>query len=118
MDLTDAQLGELRVQLETLARQLEAMLAGSADAAKPVELDQPAMGRVSRVDAIQQQQMIEASRGAQRARLQQVRAALHRFEEDVYGECVTCGEAIGHARLEVAPETPFCVGCQGARERR
>ena len=90
----------------------------SADAAKPVELDQPAMGRVSRIDAIQQQQMLEANRGAQAARLQQVRAALHRFQEDEYGECASCGEEIAYARLEAQPEAPFCLACQGERERR
>ena len=118
MSLSEAELETLGARLEALAGELEAALAGSADAARPVELDQPAIGRVSRVDAIQQQQMVEAGRQAQRARLQQVRAALQRLAEGEYGDCASCGECIGFARLEARPESPFCVACQSARERR
>lgn len=118
MTLNQDQLERLRERLEDLAAELEAALASSAEAARPVELDQPAVGRVSRVDAIQQQQMVRANRQAQRVRLQQTRAALSRFAEGEYGECTQCGESIGFARLAVRPESLFCVTCQGARERR
>ncbi len=118
MALSESQRDALERELSRLAQALEAALAGSAEAARPVELDQPALGRVSRVDAMQQQEMIAAGREAQRARLQQVRAALQRITEDEYGECARCGEAIDFARLEVRPESLFCVACQSARERR
>jgi DnaK suppressor protein len=118
VDLTEAQRCELRADLENLVVELQALVAGSQDAARPVELDQPAMGRVSRIDAIQQQKMLEANRDAQRGRIQLVRSALHRFEEDEYGECMTCGECIGYARLKISPEAPFCIECQNAREKR
>lgn len=118
MDLTPEQVAALGHGLEELARELEAALEGSAEAARPVELDQVAVGRVSRIDAIQQQKMIEANRHAQGTRLQLVRAALQRFREGDYGDCAGCGECIGFARLEVRPESLFCVACQGARERR
>ena len=106
-----------RRRLEALAEELRGALTGSADAAKPVELDQAAVGRVSRIDAIQQQKMIEAGRAAQRLRLQQVQAALRRIEADEYGDCLVCDEPIAAARLAARPETPFCVVCQTARER-
>jgi len=117
VELSEPQLEALGQSLQTLARELEAALQGSAEAARPVELDQPAVGRVSRIDAIQQQKMLEANRRAQRARLQLVRSALQRFAQGEYGECASCGECIGFARLEVRPESLFCVACQGARER-
>jgi DnaK suppressor protein len=118
VDLSRSQLGELRQDLENLVVELQALVDGSEEAARPVELDQPAMGRVSRIDAIQQQKMLEANRHAQRARIQLARSALHRFEGDEYGECMTCGEGIGYARLKISPEAPFCIACQNARERR
>lgn len=118
VSLSKAQLTELRKNLEDLMPELQAFIAGSADAARPVELDQPAMGRVSRVDAIQQQKMLEANRAAQRSRIELVRAALRRFDEDEYGDCMTCGESIAYARLEITPEAPFCIECQSKRERR
>lgn len=118
MPLDDTEKNELRALLETLAAELGDGLDSSADAARPVELDQPAIGRVSLIDAIQQQKMIEANRGAQQARLQAVRAALGRIDEEAFGECRACGEDIGLARLRARPESHYCIDCQSARERR
>ncbi|MGI9433190.1 MAG: TraR/DksA family transcriptional regulator [Myxococcota bacterium] len=118
MALTDTELTELRAALEALARDLPVQLADSSTAARPVELDQSAVGRVSRIDAIQQQKMVEAGRAALQARLHLTRAALVRCENEEYGECVSCGEDIGFARLSARPESPFCLACQERREQR
>ncbi len=37
--------------------------------------------------------------------------ALKRIESGHYDECAKCGEAIGKPRLEVVPETIWCVNC-------
>jgi len=116
MALPSVQRSELVKDLEDLARELQESLEGSAQAARPVELDQPAIGRVSRIDAIQQQKMLEANRQAQKMRLGLVRAALLRAEEDEYGDCKRCGESIGFKRLKARPESVFCIDCQAARE--
>jgi DnaK suppressor protein len=116
MALPTGQTSELVKDLEDLARDLQESLEGSARAARPVELDQAAVGRVSRIDAIQQQKMLEANRQAQKMRLGLVRAALLRAEEDEYGECKGCGESIGYKRLKARPESAFCIECQAARE--
>ncbi|MDP6979863.1 MAG: TraR/DksA family transcriptional regulator [Myxococcota bacterium] len=115
---TDVERDELQRDLETLRGELRDAIEGSEQDARPVELDQPAVGRVSRIDAIQQQKMLEANRNAQRARLAQVHAALDRFAEDEYGDCVACGETIGFARLKARPESLYCIACQSAREKR
>ncbi len=44
--------------------------------------------------------------------LSQVRSALDRIDEDTFGECLMCGEAIGEKRLEAVPWTPNCIACQ------
>ena len=118
MALTPSQLEELRAALAALARELPAALSGSSAAARPVTLDPGAVGRVSRIDAIQRQQMALAGRQALRARLDRVRAALRRWDDGEYGECALCGEEIGYARLAAHPETPLCLGCQERRESR
>jgi DnaK suppressor protein len=113
--LAPAQLEELRADLDTLVALLAAMVEQTRGGAKPVALDQP-IGRLSRMDAIQQQHMTGAALAAAQRRLAQARGALRRLEEDVYGECQSCGEDVGYPRLKAAPETPFCVECQGRRE--
>ena len=116
-ELTDAQAEELRAALVALEAELSAAVAGSQDAAATVELDAP-IGRLSRMDAIQQQKMAEASREGMALRASQARAALSRFAEGQYGECVSCEEPVGYARLRARPEAPFCIACQSSREQR
>ncbi|MBW2268060.1 MAG: TraR/DksA family transcriptional regulator [Deltaproteobacteria bacterium] len=115
--LTDEQRACLRLSLVALERELERVHEASADGAAPVELDQP-IGRISRMDAIQQQRMLQANRAAMQRRLQLARAALRRFDEDEYGGCVACGEDVGFRRLEAQPEAPLCIACQSRSEQR
>lgn len=116
-ELTDGEVEELRRELRALRSELAALLSSSREASRPVDLDQP-IGRLSRVDAMQQQSMLVANRRAAQVRQQQVEAGLHRVEDGDYGLCVSCGEPIGYRRLKARPEAPFCLRCQSARERR
>jgi DnaK suppressor protein len=109
-------LAAMRGRLEELRDELDALLSGTAEAARPVDLDQP-IGRLSRMDAIQQQSMLAANRTSAARRRQQVDAALRRIDEDGYGDCANCGDPIDPRRLEARPEAPLCVACQGLRER-
>ena len=115
--LSPEQRTTLHAALKTLERELGETHARAAEGAATVDLDEP-IGRVSRIDAIAQQKMVEASRAQMQRRLQLVRGALRRFADGEYGDCVSCGEAIGFARLSAQPEAPFCIGCQSGRERR
>lgn len=91
--------------------ELEAALEQAADAAKPVELDQTVQGRVSRIDAIQQQEMVKAAQERRRQQITKIDAALKRIEEDEYGYCLSCGEEIAEQRLELEPAVTLCIKC-------
>ena len=113
--LAEADVARLRERLEVLRDELKALLERSAAGARPVDLDEP-IGRISRVDALQQQSMLAANRAAAAGRRQQVDAALRRIAQGEYGDCSSCGEPIDPRRLAAQPEAPFCVACQGRRE--
>ncbi|MEZ4267375.1 MAG: TraR/DksA C4-type zinc finger protein [Myxococcota bacterium] len=113
--LTEHELGVLHEALLALKAELEAGLAQSREAAQVVDLDDP-IGRLSRMDALQQQAMAQAGRERSRQRLDRVQAALRRVKVDEYGECLRCDEPIGFGRLEAAPEVATCVRCQGEIE--
>lgn len=115
--LTETQLATLATALEALEQELEAALASSRDGARPVDLDQP-IGRISRMDAMQQQAMVRANRRGLEIRLEQVHAAQRAMEEGEYGECRRCGDFIAYGRLEIRPEAPLCVACQESVENR
>ncbi len=93
---------------------LQSMSSGSRDA---VELDQTSVGRVSRIDAIQQQQMALASQRQREEELVRIDAALQRIEDGSYGECLICEEPIAIKRLEFDPAIATCVTCAAQRSR-
>ncbi len=96
--------------------ELLAIQSASADERAPVELDQQSVGRLSRMDAMQQQSMALAEERRRALRLKQIAAALKRIEEDEFGYCVSCGEEILLKRLELDPAAAVCTACATARE--
>lgn len=48
----------------------------------------------------------------------QLRLALHLFDEGQYGLCEVCGNPIGKGRLQVFPRATMCVTCKQREERR
>ncbi len=115
-ELTEAQVVEIGAELRALRDELSAAFTDGAEHAKPVDLDSP-IGRVSRIDAIQMQQMAKESQYRLRDRLIAVKAAIERLEDDDYGFCIVCDDPIGYARLKVAPESVACIRCKTLRER-
>lgn len=86
-----------------------------ADPAKESITPDKAIGRLTRMEAMQAQSMNAATRARQKKRLRQIRRAMDALEEGTYGTCVRCGDTIPRGRLEIVPETRLCVGC--ARQR-
>ena len=115
-ELTAAQQVKLFNKLAKLKIELEELLAGSSASSQIVDLEQP-IGRLSRMDALQQQAMAKANRAGHQQRLLLVEAALLIIKQDRYGECRRCEEPIGYARLNVRPESPFCLDCQMLSEK-
>lgn len=78
---------------------------------QPVELDQTSVGRLSRMDAIQNQAMALETDRRRHVELQHIEAALKRIEDGEYGECLNCGEDIAAKRLEIEPTAAVCISC-------
>jgi RNA polymerase-binding protein DksA len=55
---------------------------------------------------------------AARQTVEEIDRALARIEDGSYGYCVTCGDRIPVARLEVIPWADQCVKCKSRGERR
>ena len=115
--LGEEQLASLRQSLEELCSDLRERLLSNSGDSQPVTLDQQLLGRLSRMDAMQQQEMAQANRSQQQTQLKRVVRALRRLEEGDYGYCNSCDQAIGFLRLQVRPETPLCLGCQQREEQ-
>lgn len=103
----------LQARTALIARQeaLACELASNADARDTVELQQDSVGRLSRMDAMQQQAMAQASERRKAAEGARIKAALARIDEDEWGYCVACGNDIAEARLNHDPSIPTCINC-------
>ena len=84
--------------------------------AKPVELDQNRVGRLSRMDALQGQAMAQANSQRQAQFLVDIENAEQRFIDGEFGICFDCDEFIAPARLQANPTVLYCIDCASARE--
>ena len=78
---------------------------------KPVVLDQTAVGRLSRIDALQIQAMQIETERRRHIGLQRIESALKRIKDGEFGYCVICGEDIEAKRLKNDPTVPTCIAC-------
>lgn len=112
---------KLKAQIKDKLLKLEKDLIESVESAKksakPVELDQQSVGRVSRIDAIQQQQLSLNSLKRQQMQLNQVRQALMKIDSDDFGLCGVCEEQISESRLLARPEHNLCLPCTKTGEK-
>lgn len=97
----------LHQMLKALQQDDELGLLGT----KTIELDQQAVGRLSRMDALQNQAMALAQQRNRNARMRRIETALTRLEQGEYGYCTECGEEIPPSRLSLDPAIPNCIGC-------
>lgn len=110
---TDLNREAIRRILEDQRAEILAESATTADERKPVEVDQQSFGRLSRMDALQNQAMANALEEHRQHHLHQIDAALKRLDDGDYGYCIACGEEISRKRLEIDPAVALCINCAG-----
>ncbi|WP_313953156.1 TraR/DksA family transcriptional regulator [Accumulibacter sp.] len=86
-------------------------------AAATVELDQSSIGRVSRMDALQQQALAKRLLEQLLLRQRKIEAALARINAGSYGLCCACEGDLEPERLGADPAAVFCMACAAERER-
>ena len=109
--MEDAEIEKFRTQLLRLRSELEGLEETSKEATKPVELDQASVGRLSRMDAMQSQQMAQELARRRQQQLARIEGALRRIESGDYGYCSVCDEEIDVRRLALDPTTTRCIKC-------
>ena len=97
-------------KLSKLSLEIEDYLKKSEDSAAAVEPDN-ALGRLSRMEAMQDQQMVLELRRRKKRQLLDVLNALKRIEQGNFGVCIFCGKEISLERLTAFPEVQTCVFC-------
>lgn len=104
-------------KLRERREEILALIEGHGEDAKPVELDQTRVGRLSRMDALQNQAMAQETERRRQQELVRIEAALRRLEDGSYGDCVECGEPIAEKRLALDPSAVLCIDCAAKDQR-
>ena len=113
MDLDIAKVEQrMRAELASVA----SSLGQAAESAAIVELDQSSIGRVSRIDAMQQQAMAIGFQNRLQLRKRKLEAALGRIASGSFGICCECQDELEAERIEADPATVFCTECASKRE--
>ena len=69
------------------------------------------IGRISRMDAINNKSVAEASLRSARRKLAKLKMALTKIDAPEFGICTRCKRPIPPARLMYMPESTRCVHC-------
>ena len=80
------------------------------DLAQPISPDN-AIGRVSRMDAINNKSIVDAALRKAKEHLRGLKSSLDKLDSSDFGVCVKCKKNIPIERILLAPQSSFCVNC-------
>lgn len=100
----------LRKDIVERIKETKAEIEELTELTRPIAPDN-AIGRVSRMDAINNKTINDAALREKKSKLQKLERAFKKSETDKLGVCVKCGEDIPLGRLEFMPWTTRCVHC-------
>lgn len=106
---------DYRVILERELEELKDQIARTRAAAATVKLDQSSVGRLSRMDALQQQAMAQRMQERLNIRRRKLDAARARIDQGTFGQCCQCGDGIEASRIQRDIAVLFCRTCMEER---
>ncbi|WP_101068951.1 TraR/DksA family transcriptional regulator [Roseovarius salinarum] len=109
--MNESETARFRALIEARLGELDDEDDRGAAGQETVALDQQAIGRLSRMDALQNQAMAKAGHARRQAERTRLHAALARIDEGEFGYCEDCGEEIATGRLELDPAAGKCIHC-------
>lgn len=88
----------------------EKAIADYKELTKPISPNN-AIGRVSRMDAINNRSVNEVSLRQAETKLTNLNRALEKVDDDDFGVCLKCQNPIPVGRILIRPESFLCVNC-------
>jgi DnaK suppressor protein len=108
--MTDEDRQKLKDKIIQEIDSLKVNIPSLEEASKPVSPDN-AIGRLTRMDAINAKSIHEASLNAARIKLSKLERALVKINDPDFGICAQCEEPIPEGRIMIMPEATLCVRC-------
>ncbi|MCP4975445.1 MAG: TraR/DksA family transcriptional regulator [Maribacter sp.] len=101
---------KIRELLNSEIVKTEGQVVRYTDLAQPISPDN-AIGRVSRMDAINNKSIVDAALLKAKERLKGLKSSLDKLDGSDFGVCVKCKNNIPIERILLAPQSSFCVNC-------
>ena len=108
--MTSEEKAQIQGRAERKREDLLDRIAEYRELTKPIP-PSDAIGRVSRMDAINNRSVNEAALRQLEKELDQLDKAMTRMRDEKYGKCMACGEDIPLGRLMLMPGATRCVRC-------
>ncbi|AHW60959.1 transcriptional regulator, TraR/DksA family [Draconibacterium orientale] len=101
---------EIKVQITSEIDKTEKLIQEYTELTKPVEPEN-AIGRISRMDAINNKSVTEATLRKAKEKLEKLKFALSKVDDDDFGRCISCKKPIPLGRILIMPQARTCVSC-------
>ncbi len=108
--MNPAERQELKRKIEEAIEAQKTLIISLSETSKPVAPDN-AIGRLSRMEALNDRAVSEASLNAARHKQSRLETALGKVDQLDFGICVSCDNPIPPGRILLMPEATFCVPC-------
>lgn len=106
-----------KTQIEKIKRKLQSEINSTqekineyTELCKPIAPEN-SIGRVSRMDAINNKSIVEAALREAKNKMQDLKSMIKKIENTDFGYCIKCKNTIVFERLIIRPESTFCVNC-------
>ena len=103
---------EILARVKVAIEKTEKKVSSYREITKPVEPEN-AIGRISRMDAINNKSVSEAALRKAEEKLSQLKYILTKIDSDDFGICARCGNPIPVERILFVPQSIYCVRCSG-----
>lgn len=110
--MNEQQLNEVILKIKEAIEKTEKDIERFSEMAQPVAPDD-AIGRISRMDAINNKSVTEASLRKSKEKLKQLKYMLQNCHAPDFGQCAKCKATIPLGRMLLMPQSRFCVNCAG-----
>ena len=108
--MTDKERAELKMVILRKIELYIKQIAELKELTQPIEPD-CAIGRITRMDAINNKSVNEAALLQKEKQLQSLEIALDSIDSDKFGICISCGKPIPAGRILLMPGSKKCVSC-------
>lgn len=108
--MTNEEKEQLRKKIEEHIIQAEKEIVHLEDATQPISPEN-SLGRVSRMDAINNKSVAEAALRSSKRKIGRLKLALTKIDEPNFGNCAICKKPIAPMRLLLMPQSTECVRC-------